>query len=140
MNRKKFNVICARAIVAAVMTSGIWALGARTAAAQAITATVPFAFSAGDQPLPAGTYRFTFSSQWLLSIRNVKGGGEKFFAVHPEQNGPHASHARLVFHNSGGQKNLEAVYLPMSDAGAELLPHARMSPKLQSLAQNATLR
>jgi hypothetical protein len=140
MNREKFKAICAKAIVAAVITSGLLALGTQTASAQAITATVPFAFSAGDQLFPAGTYQFTFLSQWSLSIRNVKGGGEKFFTVHPEQNGSHASRARIVFRNSGGQRNLEAVYLSKSDGGAELLPYARVSPKLQSLAQNATLR
>jgi hypothetical protein len=140
MNREKFRAICVRAIVAAVITSGLLALGTKTASAQAITATVPFAFSAGDQPFPAGTYQFTFLSQWSLSIRNVKGGSERFFTVHPRQNGPHASRARIVFHNSGGQKNLEAVYLSKSDGGGELLPHARVTPKDQALLQNATLR
>lgn len=140
MNREKFKIICARAIVAAVATSGLLALGTHTASAQAITATVPFNFSAGDQLFPAGTYQFTFLSQWSLSIRNVKGGGEKFFTANPKKNESQASHPRVVFRNSGGQKNLEAVYLPASDGGAELLPYARVSPKLQSLAQNATLR
>jgi len=140
MNREKFKAICAKAIVAAVTTSGLLALGTQAASAQAITVTVPFAFSAGDQPFPVGTYQFTFISQWSLSIRNMKGGGEKFFTVHPQQNGSHASHARIVFRNAGGQKRLEAVYLPKSDGGAELVSSARVSPKLQSLAQNATLR
>ena len=140
MNRKKFKAICARAIVAAGITSGLLTLGTQTASAQAITATVPFAFSAGDQPFPSGTYQFTFLSGWFLSIRNMKGGGEKFFTVHPEQNGSHASHPRIVFRNSGGQKNLEAVYLPRSDGGGELLSHARLAPKLPSLAQNTTLQ
>ncbi len=140
MNRETFKAICAKAIVAAVTTSGLLALGAQTASAQAITATVPFAFSAGDQPFPSGTYQFTLLSSWFLSIRNVKGGGERLFAVHPQQNGSHTAHARLVFHNSGGQRNLEAVYPSQSDGGAELLSYARVSRKNQSLAQNATLR
>jgi hypothetical protein len=140
MNREKFKAICAKAIVAAFTTSGLLALGTQTASAQAITATVPFAFSAGDQPFPSGTYQFTLLSGWLLSVRNVKGGGEKFFTVHPQQNGSHASHARIVFGNSGGQKKLEAVHLSKSDGGAELLSSARVSPKLQSFAQNANLR
>jgi len=140
MNRAKFNVICARAIVAAVITSGILAIGTKSASAQAVTATVPFAFSAGDQLFPVGTYQFTFLSHWSLSIRNVKGGGERFFTVHPQQNGSQASRARIVFRNSGGQKTLEAVYLPKSEGGAELLPYAHVSSKDQSLVQNATLR
>ena len=140
MNHEKFKAICARAIVAAVATSGIFALGTQTASAQAIIATVPFAFSAGDQPFPAGTYQFTSQSEWRLSIRNVKGGGEKFFTVHPKQNGSRASRDGIVFHNSKGQKNLEAVYLRESDMGAELLPYAGASPKPRSSVQSATLR
>jgi hypothetical protein len=140
MNRETFKAICAKAIVAAVTTSGLLALGAQTASAQAITATVPFAFSAGDQPFPSGTYQFTLLSAWFLSIRNVKGGGDRFFTVHPQQDGSHTSHARIVFRNSGGQRNLEAVYLSKSDGGAKLFSYARVAPKNQSLAQNATLR
>ncbi|MEA2542901.1 MAG: hypothetical protein QOH35_4267 [Acidobacteriaceae bacterium] len=140
MNCDKFKAICTKAIVAAIVTSGMLALGTQAASAQAVTATVPFAFSAGDQPFPAGTYQFTFLSQWSLSIRNVKGGGERFFTVQPQENESHASQARIVFHNSGRQKNLKAVYLPASGGGGELLRYGRVSPKDQSLAQSATLR
>jgi hypothetical protein len=138
MNHTKFKAICARVIIAAAATSGILALATQTAPAQAITATVPFAFSAADQRYPAGTYEFTFLSQWSLSIRNVQGGGERFFTVQPQQNGSHASPARIVFHNVRGQKTLEAVYLPKSDGDGELLGGARLTPRLPSLAQNAT--
>ncbi len=127
MNYTTFKTICARVIIAAAATSGILALATQTASAQAITATVPFAFSAADQPFPAGTYQFTFLSEWCLSIRNVQGGGERFFTVHP-QNGSHASHARVVFDNVRGQRNLEAVYLPRSNGDEELLEGARLTP------------
>jgi hypothetical protein len=140
MNYEKFKVICAKAIVAAIVTSGIFALGTQTASAQSIIVTVPFAFSAGDQPFPAGTYQFTSLSEWSLSIRNVKGGGEKFFTVRLEQDGSRASRSSIVFHNSNGQKILQAVYVPGSDMGAELLTRAGSSPKLRSPVQNATLR
>jgi hypothetical protein len=140
MNYENFKSICAKAIVAAIVTSGMFAMGTHTASAQSIIATVPFAFSAGDQPFPAGTYQFTSLSQWSLSIRNVKGGGEKFFAVHPKQDGSRSSRDGIVFHNSKGQKNLEAVYLRESNRGAELLTHAGASPKRRSPVQSAALR
>jgi hypothetical protein len=140
MNCDKFKAICTKAIVAAIVTSGIFALGTQTASAQSIIATVPFAFSAGDQPFPAGTYQFTSLSEWSLSIRNVKGGGEKFFTVHPKQDRSRASRDGIVFHNSEGQKNLEAVYTRESDMGAELLPYAAAPPKLRSPLQSAATR
>ena len=140
MNLKRLKSICAKAIIAAVTTSGILALGTQTVSAQSIIVTVPFDFSAGNQVFPVGTYQFTSLSEWSLSIRNVKGGGEKFFTVHPKQNGSRASRDGIVFHNSKGQKNLEAVYMRESDMGAELLPYAGASPKLRSSVQSATLR
>ena len=140
MNYEKFKAICAKAIVAAIVTSGIFALGTQTASAQSIIATIPFAFSTGDQPFPAGTYQFTALSEWSLSIRNMKGGGEKFFTARPEQNGSRASRSSVVFHNFKGQKILEAVYVPGSNISAELLPYADASPRLRSPVQSATVR
>jgi hypothetical protein len=139
MTREKFKAICAKAIVAAVTTSGLLAVGTHTASAQAITVTVPFAFAAGSQHFPVGTYQFTLLSAWSLSIRNVQGGGERLFTVHPKENGSKASRARVVFRNSEGEKSLETVYVPESTTGAELLPHSPVSPKLRSFAQNVTL-
>ena len=69
MNREKFKAICAKAIVAACITSGMFALGAQTASAQSIIASLPFAFSAGDQHFPAGTYQFTFRSSGFSPSR-----------------------------------------------------------------------
>jgi hypothetical protein len=137
---EKFKAICAKAIVAVIVTSGIFALGTHTASAQSIIATVPFAFSAGDQHFPAGRYQFTSLSEWSLSIRNVKGGGEKFFTARPEQNGSRASRSSVVFHNFKGQRILEAVYVPGTNISAELLPYAGASPKLRSPVQSAALR
>src|ERR1700748_216058 len=140
MNYEKFKAICAKAIVASIVASGIFALGSQTASAQSIIATVPFAFSAGDQPFPAGTYQFTSLSAWTLSIRNVKGGGQMFFTERPKQNVSRASRSRIVFHDSQGQKLLEAVYVHGSDIGSELLTYADASPKDQSPLQRAALR
>jgi hypothetical protein len=140
MNRKKLTATFVKTIVAAIVTSGIFTMGMQTASAQSIIATVPFAFSAGDQSFPAGTYQFTSLTQWSLSIRNVKGGGENFFAVHPKQDGSRASRDGVVFHNSGGQRNLEAVYLSESNMGAELLAYAGASRKLRSPVQSAAFR
>ena len=140
MSYEKFKAISAKAIVAAIVTSGIFTLGGLSASAQSIIATVPFTFSAGDQTFPAGTYQFTSVSGWSLSIRDVKRGGEKFFAVQPTQDGSRASRDGIIFHTSKGQKSLEAVFSRESNMGAELLTHAGSSPTPRSPLQSATLR
>ena len=141
MNRKKLTATFVKAIVAAAFTaSGILALGTQTASAQAIVVNIPFAFSAGDQLYPVGTYQFTLLSGWQLSMRNVKGGGERFFSIGPKQDASEGSHDAIVFRNFDGHNDLQAVYLPGSRISVELLPYDHASPKLRSPVQNAALR
>jgi hypothetical protein len=140
MNREKFTSTFAKLILAAGSISGMLALGTQTAAAQAIIVTTPFAFSAGSQSYPAGTYQFTRLSEWSLSIRNVKGGGEKFFTIRPEKYGTRGSDGSLTFRNSEGHQNLQAVYVPGTDNVAELLQRDTRSNRAKSDIRNLTYR
>jgi hypothetical protein len=132
MNLEKIISTLAKLILGAVAIGGMLALGAQTATAQAITVTTPFAFSAGSESYPAGTYQFTRLSEWSLSIRNVNGGGERFFAVRPEQKIPLRSQGGLAFTKSEGHQSLQAVYVPGTDSTAELLQHDARSRSAKS--------
>jgi hypothetical protein len=132
MNREKVTSTFARLILVVVTMSGMLALCTQTATAQAIIVTTPFAFSAGNQSYPAGTYQFTLLSEWSLSIRNVNGGGEKYFMVRPEEKGSLGSHGSLTFRNSEGHRNLQAVYVPGTDIAAELFQHNARSNSAKS--------
>lgn len=139
MNRIKFVIPYTKSILAAVITSGLLALGTQTASAQAITVTTPFAFSAGSQLYPAGTYQFTVQYESsLLSIRNVNGGGEKFFMVRPEVNKPLRPHSGLIFENSDGSNQLQAVRLPGTDRVAELTQQKAVSNEKSHISLAAT--
>jgi hypothetical protein len=139
MNRIKFVIPNTKSILAAVITSGLLALGTQTASAQAITVTTPFAFSAGSQLYPAGTYQFTVQYESsLLSIRNVNGGGEKFFMVRPEVNKPLRPHSGLIFENSDGSNQLQAVRLPGTDRVAELTQQKAVSNEKSHISLAAT--
>lgn len=136
-HRAKLSSTPAKLILAAVSLCSTLALGAQTAAAQAIVVTTA-AFSAGNQSYPAGTYQFTRLSDWSLSIRNVNGGGEKFFAVRPIENGSLGSHGSLTFRNSEDQRNLDAVYVPGTDTTVELLQHNLRNKKARSATSVAS--
>jgi hypothetical protein len=137
MNLEKIISTLAKLILGAVALGGMLALGAQTATAQAITVTTPFAFSAGSQSYPAGTYQFTLLSQWSLSIRNVNGGGEKFFMVRPEENGAVGLQGGLAFRNSEGHQNLQKVYVPGTRTAADVLPHDASSHRAKSNIESA---
>ena len=132
MNLERIISTLAKLILGAVAIGGMLASGAETATAQAIIVTTPFAFSAGNQSYPAGTYQFTLLSEWSLSIRNVNGGGEKYFMVRPEEKGSLGSHGSLTFRNSKGHRNLQAVYVPGTDIAAELFQHNARSNSAKS--------
>jgi hypothetical protein len=139
MNRIKFVIPYTKSIFAVVLTSGILALGTQTVSAQEIIVTTPFAFSAGSQLYPAGTYQFTVKYESsLLSIRNVNGGGEKFFMVRPEVNKPLRPHSGLIFHNSDGSNNLQAVRVPGTDRVAELTQQKAISNEKSHISLAAT--
>jgi hypothetical protein len=98
-------------------------LGAPSASAQSITATMPFPFCVNNQAYPMGAYRLTLLSPWLLSIRNVNGGGERLFQVHPgpgAQQGVSGGSVRSVdgvtFSDFQGLRQLKAVH----DAGSHV--------------------
>jgi hypothetical protein len=138
MNREKVISTFAKLALAAASMSSMLALGTQTAAAQSVIVTTPFAFSAGSQSYPAGTYQFTLLSEWSLSIRNVNGGGERFFPVVPEENGISESHAGLTFRNSEGHASLQAVHVPGTDRVAELNQHYTRNNKTKSDMSSAS--
>ncbi len=137
MSREKIISIFAKLVLLAVTTSGMLALGTQNAGAQAIIVTTPFAFTAGNQFYPAGTYEFTLLSEWSLSIRNVNGVSQKFFTVRPEDNTVAGSKGRLTFRNSDGHHNLQAVFVPGTGRTAELLQHNEIVEKVKSERSSA---
>lgn len=156
MSRERLTSTFAKLVLVAVTTTGMLALSTQSAGAQAIIATTPFAFTAGSQTFPAGTYEFTLLSQWSLSIRNVDGGSQKFFTVRPEDTSVPGSKGSLTFHDSDGRQSLRAVYVPGTGRTAELLQQGEVgerskpdsslaslhtsSGKLQLKSKNATSR
>jgi hypothetical protein len=140
MNREKVTSTFAKLILLAVGIGSMLALGTQTATAQdAVIVTTPFAFSAGAQSFPAGTYQFTLLSDWSLSIRSVNGGGQSFFAVEPEQNRAVGSKGSLIFRNSEGHASLQAVYVPGTDRAVELFQHDSRSKAKSDILSGSTV-
>jgi len=121
MSRERLISMFAKLVLAAVAACSMFTASTQNAGAQAVIVTTPFAFSAGSQLYPAGTYEFTRLSDWSLSIRNVNGVSQKFFAVRPEDNSLLGSKGNVIFRNSDGHQSLQSVYVPGTGRTAELL-------------------
>jgi hypothetical protein len=100
-------------------------LGAHSVSAQSITVTTSFPYCVNSHAYPKGKYQFTLISQGLLSIRDVNGGSEKLFPVHPEFAGAHglagAPMGGLTFRAFQDVRELQAVYEPGSNLIFELI-------------------
>jgi hypothetical protein len=139
MNRKKSIPTFAAAILTVAAAAAILPVATQTASAQAIIVSTPFAFSAGSESYPAGRYELTFVSDWSLSIRNMNGGGKRFFTVRPEENGSHSLRAgSVVFRNSEGRKSLQAVCVPGTDRVEALLQTETVNSKTKRQALGPT--
>jgi hypothetical protein len=75
--------------------------------------SVPFAFSVDGHTITAGNYKFNLdSSQYLMSIRNLKTGDLQIFSVHPEQERAIGSRGHLVFNGCGDYRYLTEFHIP----------------------------
>ena len=137
-----FRNLCDRAISSMLglgIAGIILGLGAHSVSAQSITLTAPFAFCVMNQPYPKGEYELTFISEWLMSIRNVNGGGERLFLVEPEvaipqgvPNGSVGSAGGVTFRDVQGVRQLERVHEAGSDLSFELIGDEPPNHKLKA--------
>lgn len=104
-----------------VMTWGL-APAANLQAQDAITVHLSFPFTVGKQSIPSGTYQFSLeSSQFLLSVRNVKTGDMETFDVRPEQQSTFEQNGHLLFRSSADRRILAEVHFPGLNTFSELI-------------------
>ena len=125
--RNLFNRFVSSTLALGIV-GGLAGLGAHSVSAQSITVTTPFPYCVNKQAFPRGTYRFTHTSQWLLSIQDVNGVGESLFLVRPEAGGPEGmasgpvgSVGGATFRTIRGLRELKEVNEPGSDVTLELI-------------------
>lgn len=128
MNLRNLRDRIASSTLALGIVGTLAGLGAHAVFAQSMTATTPFPFCVKDQAYPMGTYRFILIFPWLLSIRNVKGGGERLFQVYPQSAHRQGLAGRSLgsddvvsFSTVHGLRELKAVHEAGSDVSFELI-------------------
>ena len=112
-------------------------VAAPSASAQALTATVPFAFESGSQHFTAGKYQVAMESSHIVALRNVdtKEGGMLFTI--PEQAGAPSAKGRLVFQRYGHHYFLRQVWSPGTSLG-RTLAKSRAEREAQVLTAHET--
>lgn len=132
----RFTSLVTRSLVALLIAGGALTMNAQEPN-DAITVAVPFAFTAGGEGFTPGTYRFSLlSSQFLLSVTNVKTNDTEMFDVRPERQRTLEQHGRLVFRDSADRGVLDEVHFPGTDLFSQVL-HRRPG-KIRNMQASAT--
>lgn len=119
---RKFTSLVVTSLVTLLIGSATLATNLQAQSDDAITVRVPFSFTVGTQSIAPGTYRFSLlSSQFLLSVVNVKTGDMEMFDVRPERQRAVDQHGRLVFRNTEGCSVLNEVHFPDTSQFSEVV-------------------
>jgi hypothetical protein len=118
----KFTSLVVTSLVTLLIDSATLAPNLQAQGDDAITLRVPFSFTVGTESIAPGTYQFSLlSSQFLLSVVNVKTGDTEIFTVRPERQRVPDQHGRLVFRNSEGSSVLNEVHFPGAGLFSEVI-------------------
>jgi hypothetical protein len=118
---KRITSLVIQSLVTILIGGGILAGNLQAQTDLAMTVSIPFPFTVGTQSIAPGTYQFSLiSSQFLLSVLNVKTGDKNVFPMRPGQQHAFESHGRLIFRNSDGCSTLSEIYFPGTDRFSEV--------------------
>lgn len=117
----RFTSLFAKSLFALLIVSGPFATHMQ-AQNDAVTVSVPFRFTMGTHSIAPGTYQFSLvSSQFLLSVTDVKTGRAEIFEVRPARQGSIEERGRLTFRNSAGHNILSQIHFPDTDTFSEVI-------------------
>jgi hypothetical protein len=119
------------------LTAGLLCAAPNAAAQTSLTVNVPFAFSANNQHLPAGSYQIQRLSEFFLSIRNAKTASTIVVMIRPEQGRLLESHSRLVFNRDGNQNYLTQVWASGTNRYSKLTSQHRQDQELRTQIHSA---
>jgi hypothetical protein len=109
---KRFTIMMAASLLAVLIAGGASEATLNAQDGLGEIFTVPFGFTADGHKIQPGIYEIRRdSSQFLLSIQNLKTGEKQLFSVRPEQRTDVPAQGLLVFHECGDRKELSEFHL-----------------------------
>jgi hypothetical protein len=112
-------------ILSLSLATGLLCAGASASAEASESVTIPFAFSADNQHVPAGSYKVQLLSDRFLSLRNIKTNKTRVVMVSPELGQVVETRTHLVFQRHDGQLSLNQVWIAGTSLHSELYPHTK---------------
>lgn len=116
--------------IALFALSSFLSVGTASAQDHAVQATVPFDFTVGSQPLPAGTYRITSVSSNIILIRNRDNPAIAMQSLTTNDGEEWKGNGKLVFHRYGRQYFLHEVECPAAAMSVDV-PTSKLEKRVR---------
>jgi hypothetical protein len=117
------------------LATGLLCAGAKASAQTTASVSIPFAFSADNQHVAAGSYKVELLSDRYLSLRNLATNRTQVLMVRPEAGRAIETRGRMLFHQDASRKYLTEVWLAGTSLHSELaVQHKRESESAKSKA------
>jgi hypothetical protein len=112
------------------LATGLLCVATNAPAQSTASVTIPFAFSADNQYVPAGSYKVQLLSDRFLSLRNMNTNETQILMVRPEAGQVIQTQGRLVFHQVGKHNYLTQVWIAGRSLHSELTVQRQPDRKL----------
>lgn len=118
---KRISSLVAKSLMSILIGCGTLAINLQAQSDLAMTASIPFPFTVATHSMAPGTYEFSLvSSQFLVSVLNVKTGHQEMFRVRPVQELAVEQRGGLRFRNSEDRSVLSEIHFPGTDRFSEV--------------------
>jgi hypothetical protein len=113
------------------LATGLLCAASNASAQTSATFTVPFAFSANNWDMPAGSYNVQRLTYRIVSLRNLKTGRNHLLMVRPDDSERMTdTKGRLVFQRYGTRNYLKQVWIDCASVHSELVVRPRLEQHL----------
>lgn len=92
--------------------------------------TIPFAFTADNVPLPAGSYTVSRHGDYFVYLSNVNTGETKILMTRSEAGESNLGASRLTFHRQPGGIYLGQIWIAGSSVHSELSTHPKTDKEM----------
>jgi hypothetical protein len=112
------------------LATGLLCAATSAPAQTTASVTIPFAFSANNQYVAAGSYKVQLLSDRFLSLRNTRTDKSQVLMVRPESGRVIETQGRLIFQRNGGRNYLKQVWIAGTSVHSELAVHPSHNQEL----------
>lgn len=114
------------------VATGLLCAAPNASAQKQASVKIPFAFTANNYSVPAGSYTVALDGGRFITLRNTRTMKTQILMVRPEEGRVIESQSRLTFHLNGGRYYLGQIWLAGTNVHSEMVARPKL---VQEVAQ-----